>query len=109
MAGRKSKFEELQIVERYAELSEPFFATLKEFLASNSKEDKKFAIEQLGKAFPKMIPTQLTGLNGAAIQVQVLTAEQVAALDKLTLPNVDQASSEQSNNGDASGTPLPLQ
>jgi hypothetical protein len=73
MAGRKSKFEELQIVERYAELSEPFFKVLKKMLNSKVKGDQRFAIEQLSKAFPKMIPTQITGAGGDPIQVAWLS------------------------------------
>ena len=69
MAGRKSKFEELRIVERYAELSEPFFEVLGKMLKSKVKADQRFAIEQLSKAFPKMIPTQIGGLDGQPIEV----------------------------------------
>jgi hypothetical protein len=72
MAGRKSKFEELQIVERYAELSAPFFAVLKKMLNSKVKADQRFAIEQLSKAFPKMIPQQITGEGGGPVQVNVV-------------------------------------
>lgn len=59
MAGRKSKAEELKIIERYAELTEPFFKVLKEALEGKNKRDKHWAIEQLSKGFVKMIPQKL--------------------------------------------------
>lgn len=71
--GRKSKFEELDIVKRYAALSEPFFQVLEKMLNSKVKADQRFAIEQLSKAFPKMIPTQLGGLDGKPIEVSWLS------------------------------------
>lgn len=73
MAGRKSKFEELQIVHRYAELAEPFFKAIKGFLDSEDKNDRKFALEQLSKAFPKMIPQQITGEDGQPIRIENIT------------------------------------
>ena len=61
MAGRKSKAEELKIIERYAELTEPFFKVLKEALEGKNKRDKHWAIEQLSKGFVKMIPQKIGG------------------------------------------------
>lgn len=61
--GRKSKFEELQIIERYAELSGPAFAFIKECFESNVKSDKMWAVEQLTKGFSRMIPQKI-GLGG---------------------------------------------
>lgn len=59
--GRKSYFEELNIANRYALLSEPYFAFLKKMLASKDKSDKKWAAERLEKAYVKMIPQTLQG------------------------------------------------
>lgn len=73
--GRKSKFEELEIAHRYAELSDKYFAVLNEFLNGKDKNDKRFAVEQLSKAFPKMIPQQIGGLNGAPIAVQWIQSQ----------------------------------
>lgn len=71
-AGRKSKFEELQIVERYAELSVPAFEFLKECLKKESpKSDKYWAVEQLSKGFAKMIPQKLAGDKDNPVEVLV--------------------------------------
>lgn len=56
MAGRKSKAEELQIVDRYAALSEPFFDILQKALLGKNKREQHWAVEQLSKGFIKMIP-----------------------------------------------------
>jgi hypothetical protein len=75
--GRKSKFEELQIVERYAELSTPAFDFLKECLKGKNKGDKRWAVEQLSKGFAKMIPQQIGGINNEPIQVQWLSQSNI--------------------------------
>lgn len=61
MPGRKGWKEELNIAQRYSDLSEPFFEVLKEALASEDKAEKKWAVEQLSKGFVKMIPQQVGG------------------------------------------------
>ena len=58
--GRKSWTEELNIKQRYADLSEKAFVVLSEMLDSNEKADRKWAVEQLNKGFTKMIPQDLT-------------------------------------------------
>lgn len=58
--GRKSYLEELEIAHRYTALTEPFFKVLKKHLESGDKADEKWAVEQLTKAFVKMIPQDLT-------------------------------------------------
>ena len=58
--GRKSYLEELEIAHRYTALTEPFFKVLKKNLESEDKADQKWAVEQLGKAFVKMIPQDVT-------------------------------------------------
>ena len=68
-AGRKSKYEEINIAHRYSELSEPVFVILKKRLNSKSKKEQDWAIEQLMKGFAKMIPAQVGGINGEPIQV----------------------------------------
>lgn len=60
-AGRKSWTEELKLQRRYADLTEDYFRVVKELLESDSKEDNKFAVQQLSKAFVKMIPQTLAG------------------------------------------------
>ena len=59
--GRKGFGQELKIVERYSALTEPFFKVLTEMLVSEEKTDRKWAVEQLGKAYIKMIPQTLAG------------------------------------------------
>lgn len=59
-SGRKGFGEELKIVERYSALTEPFFKVIQEMLASEEKADKKWAVEQLNKAYTKMIPQDIT-------------------------------------------------
>lgn len=56
--GRKSLKDELRMFERYSELTEPYFRVLKSHLEGG---DEKWAVEQLTKAFTKMIPQQLEG------------------------------------------------
>lgn len=60
LPGRKSWTEELQIAQRYSDLTEPAFKVLKEMLESEDKADRKWAVEQLSKAFVKMIPQDIT-------------------------------------------------
>lgn len=79
MAGRKSLKEEIRIVERLAELSEPTFkfiqsCLLREAVEADSDEtrrniraDKKWAIEQMTKLYAKCIPTEVTGEGGGAV------------------------------------------
>lgn len=61
--GRKSKYEEGQIAQRYSDLSEKAFAFLNECLDGKNKKDKMWAVEQLGKGLVKMIP-QVQKLSG---------------------------------------------
>ena len=56
----KTYEETLLIKQRYADLTEPVFKVLKKALASNNTADKKWAVEQVGKAFIKMIPQDVT-------------------------------------------------
>jgi hypothetical protein len=71
-AGRKSYLEEMGIKQRYTDLSEPFFKVLKKFLNSEKTEDQKWAVEQLSKAYVKMIPQDLTS-GGKEISVNVIS------------------------------------
>lgn len=70
--GRKSLKEELQIKQRYADLSEPYFKVLKRCLEGKNPADRKWAVEQLTKAYTKMIPQQITGEDDGPIQVTVV-------------------------------------
>lgn len=67
--GRKSYFEELEIVQRYADLSDDAFKVLRRMLKSKKEANQKWAVEQLGKGFSKMIPQDFTS-GGQPINVQ---------------------------------------
>ena len=67
--GRKSFKEELSIKQRYSDLSGPFFAFLKECFEGSNKIDKKWAAEQLSKAFTKMLPQEISGVDGKPIPI----------------------------------------
>lgn len=56
--GRKSKFEEIQITTRYSNLSESYFKILKKNLESEDQKKAQWAVEQLTKAYTRMIPLQ---------------------------------------------------
>lgn len=60
LPGRKSWTEELNLAHRYSELTEPFFKVIKNCLQSEDKADQKWAVEQLSKAYVKMIPQDHT-------------------------------------------------
>lgn len=59
--GRKSLKEEIQIVRRMAELSEPVFNYLKLCAESGDKEDKRWAVEQMMKLYSKAVPIEIGG------------------------------------------------
>ena len=59
--GRKGFGTEMRIMERYSELSEPYFAFLKDKMENGTDEEKWKAIQVLNGAFVKMIPTTLDG------------------------------------------------
>lgn len=79
--GRKGYGEELKIKQRFSALSEPFFKVLQDFLNSEDKSDRKFAITELNKGFTKMLPTQLTGEEGGSIVIHV--AREIAETEEL--------------------------
>jgi len=68
--GRKGYGEELKIIARYSDLSEDYFRTLKEFINSDVKEDRKFAVQQLTPAFSKMIPQDNNNNNSGEIIIK---------------------------------------
>jgi len=58
MAGRKKAFEEQNIKDRYNALSEAYFKVLKKRLDSDDEKKENWAVEQLTKAYSRMIPLQ---------------------------------------------------
>jgi hypothetical protein len=62
--GRKGLYEELKLGERYAKLTPKYFAVLEEFLESDIKSDRMFAVEQLSKIYPKTIPQDVDVTSG---------------------------------------------
>ncbi len=70
MAGRKSLKDELKVMERYADLSESYFKVLKKALESESKEDQRWAADNLKGAFAKMIPQDINADLGGTLLIQ---------------------------------------
>jgi|SRR5215216_5441912 len=62
--GRKSLKEELRLFERYSELTEPYFRVIREHFESDKKEDRRWAVERIEKAFVKMIPQETDLTSG---------------------------------------------
>lgn len=85
--GRKGLGHEMRLKERFSELSEPYFLALKGFLESDEKADQKFAIEQLTKAYSKMMPTEITGEDGKPIIIHL--AKEIAETEDLNEPTSD--------------------
>lgn len=69
--GRKSYFEELNIANRYALLSEEYFNFLKEMFDGDDKADKKWASERIEKGLVKMIPQTLAGDKDNPLELKV--------------------------------------
>ena len=68
-AGRKSYTEELNIAQRYSDLTEPFFKVIRRHLESEDEKKQQWAVEQLSKAFTKMIPQDFTS-GGQPLTIQ---------------------------------------
>jgi len=66
--GRKGWKDELNIAQRYSDLSEPFFRIIKKHLESGDEKMEMWAVEQLGKAYTKMIPQDFTS-GGKPLQI----------------------------------------
>ena len=64
MAARKTLFEELQLHQRYSELTPKYFKFLNEVLDSEDKNNKKWACEQLTKILARAIPQVPTDEDG---------------------------------------------
>lgn len=69
--GRKGYGEELKILGRYEALSEPYFKAMEEFLTSESKVDRKFAVKCLSVAFTKMIPQDVNDNHAGTINITI--------------------------------------
>lgn len=81
--GRKSWTEELNIANRYAELSVPYFKVLKKALDSEDDKDQKWAVEQLGKAFVKMIPQDITS-GGKELPTPIFALNEIRGNNSIT-------------------------
>lgn len=75
-AGRKSYFEELNIAQRYADLTPKAFAVLNEMLDSEDKSDRKWAVEQLQKGIVKMIPQDITS-GGEVLPTPIISLDAI--------------------------------
>jgi hypothetical protein len=60
-SGSKSLKNELQIIQRYADLTEPFFKVIKKHFESENPQSQQWAVERPEKAFVKMIPQTIDG------------------------------------------------
>ena len=71
-AGRKTKYEELQIVSRLAELSPKVFKFYNECLDGGDKADKKWAADQVNKLLGKAVPQSMDMTNdGKPFQITI--------------------------------------
>jgi hypothetical protein len=77
--ARKSFKEELKLFHRYSELTEPYFKVLNEHLKSKDPMAKRWAVEQLSKAFVKMLPQDID-LTTKGESLNPLSAEEKAKL-----------------------------
>jgi hypothetical protein len=59
-SGRSHFGEEVKVIEHFKQLSEPYFAFLKEQFEIGTKEDRWRACEILKGAYAKMIPQDIT-------------------------------------------------
>jgi hypothetical protein len=99
-AGRKSLMEELEIKRRYADLAPKYFKALNEFLESPEKSERKFALEQLGKAFTKMIPQDVTS-GGKELPTPILAkVEYVSSNNSNKEDNTTKQEDQSSSRGD---------
>lgn len=80
--GRKSWMEEMKLKQRYSDLSEEYFAILKKMMKSKDKNDRKWAVNELSKAFVKMIPQTVAGDEDSPLTFQVTGMKIVKDDDK---------------------------
>jgi len=69
--GRKSMREEIAVLRRYNDLSEPYFKFIQEMLNSELIEDRKWAAERLDKAYVKMVPQTIKGDEDSPLEFRV--------------------------------------
>jgi hypothetical protein len=76
-----------QNVDKFSPL---FWDLMEGFAKSKSKEDQKFFIQEFNKIQTKMIPQELTGKDGDAIQLQWLSQSNInpASGQKSSTPQV---------------------
>ena len=61
------------IREQFEAIQTEWWGEMRKFLHSNSKVDRKFALQELNKVQVKLIPTEVTGAGGGPMQVQWLS------------------------------------
>jgi len=77
-SGRKSAREEIQLIRRMTELSEPVFKYLRLCIESGDKVDKQWGVEQMMKLYPKAIPTELATDPDNPVGIQIVIAKEVS-------------------------------
>lgn len=70
--GRKPLAIEKGILTYYQELMPEAFRFAQEMLKSKNKRDKKWAMDWLKGAYAKMLPQQITGESGGAIEIKLV-------------------------------------
>ena len=68
--GRGTLMDEYNLAKRYADLSERYFNVLKKHMDSGDEKKEQWAVEQLNKAFVKMIPQTIGGDPNNPIVIQ---------------------------------------
>lgn len=81
--GRKTLKDELKVIERYSELSGPYFTFIRKMLAGG-KKDKRWASEQLKGAYIKMLPQAIGGTDGQPIVIRIIDYSHGGAEKTLT-------------------------
>jgi hypothetical protein len=91
--GRKSKAQELQIVQYMAELQPKVFAVLQEHLNSKVKGDRRWASEQMMKLYGKAVPQQ-TDLTSAGKPIVFVPHEIIEKYDLNAVPSSAEPNSQ---------------
>lgn len=79
MAGRKSLKEEIKLVQRMSELSEPTFKFIMGLYDAGDKEDKKWAVEQMMKLYARCVPQEHGNDPDNPLTIQVVQVAQEVA------------------------------
>jgi hypothetical protein len=82
-SGRKTLKQELEVLRRYQQLTPKVFGFVEEMLDSKKKSDKMWACNWLEKAYTKMIPQEISGIDGGPLEIKVIN---YASVGTATVP-----------------------